>query len=153
MYAGVDCEAAYRLDEVHRPGAEPVEVAGEERVGATQLARAALRAVDEVAGDIRYFKVTVVETDHVSVKRGRGPRFIPRHLHDRAHLAAKLVPGRIAVVCGVAPLRCELGGQTVPLASRDLFHPLPPGACVEPCDGTKDYMLIVLLTTLSCSGP
>lgn len=81
-----------RLDHVDRTGPETVEVAGEERIGAAELARAALGAVDVVGRDVLDLHLTLLEGDDVGVEGGQGPRLVPGDLHDRAHLAAELGP-------------------------------------------------------------
>src|SRR5262249_2985548 len=51
LVARIDHERSHRLDHVDRSRAVAIEVAGEQRVRAAQLARAALGAVNEVVGD------------------------------------------------------------------------------------------------------
>ncbi len=111
--AALDGERPYRLDEVDRARAEAVEVAGEERVGAAQLARAALRAVDVVAGHVLDLEVALLHRHDVGVEGRGGVGLVARDLHDGADLAAELVARRVAVVGRVAPLRHELGGAFV----------------------------------------
>src|SRR4029079_8784775 len=106
----LDGKSADRLDEVHRAGAEAVEVAGEQRVRAAQLAGAALGAVDVVGGDVLHRPLALLHRDDVGVERGRRPRLVALDLHDRAHLAAELVTAAVAVVRSVAPLLHELVG-------------------------------------------
>jgi hypothetical protein len=67
VHALLNGERSHSLDEVDRPGAEAVDVAGEERVRAAPIARAALRALDVVAGDVLDREVTSVHRDHVHV--------------------------------------------------------------------------------------
>src|SRR5690606_38475265 len=84
--AGFDGERTHRLDDVDRPGTEAVEVAGEQGVGAAQLACTALGAVDVVAGDVLDGQVALFHRHDVRVKRRRAVYLVPGHLHDRADL-------------------------------------------------------------------
>src|SRR5918999_291622 len=128
--AALDGERPHRLDEVDRARPEAVEVAGEERVRAAQLACAALGAVDVVARDVLDREVALVHGDDVRVE-GRGRvGFVPRDLHDRADLAAELVARAVAVVRRVPPLGDELVREGA--ARRRFSHgtPLPrSGGC------------------------
>ncbi|BDZ56517.1 hypothetical protein GCM10025872_01740 [Barrientosiimonas endolithica] len=114
----VDGERAHGLDHVDRAGAEAIEVAGEKRVGTTQLARAALRAVDVVGRDVGDLELALLHRHDVGVEGGRGPRLVARHLHDRADLAAELVARGEAVVRRVVPLLDELAGARVGQVDR-----------------------------------
>jgi hypothetical protein len=111
LVARFDHQRAHRLDDVHRARAVPVEVAGEERVRAAQLARAALRAVHVVVGDVLHADQALLHRDDVRVERGRGVVLVARDLHDGADLATELVPGREAPVSVGAPLLHERFGQ------------------------------------------
>ncbi len=108
VHATLDGERAHRLDHVDGAGPEAVEVAGEERVGAAQLAGAALGAVDVVGGDLLDRHLALVHRDDVGVEGGGRPRLVAGHLHHRADLAAELVARGEAVVRRVAPLLGEL---------------------------------------------
>ena len=136
--AAVDGEGADGLDDVDGAGAEAVEVAGEQRVRAAQLAGPALRAVHVVGGDVLDVELAPLHRHDVGVERRRTPGLVAADLHDRAHLAAELVSGREAVVRRVAPLLEELGQAGVaPLNGRrghgDLVrHGLPVEAVAHP---------------------
>ena len=108
LVAGGDHQRAHRLDDVDRARAEAVEVAGHQRVRAAQLAGAALRAVDVVVGHVLDVEEPLLHRDDVRVERGRRVVLVARDLHDRADLAAELVPGGEAAVRRVAPLLDEL---------------------------------------------
>jgi hypothetical protein len=131
--AGVDRERPHRLHQVHRAGAEAVEVAGEERVGAAQLARAALGAVDVVAGDVLDAEHALLHADHIGVERRGRVRLVPGDLHHRAHLTAELVARAETVVRGRPPLLDEFLRRAVdgPLGRPWLLHVSPSGA--KPC--------------------
>ena len=120
VHAALHGERPHRLDDVDRAGAEPVEVTGEQRVRAAQLARAALGAVDVVGGDLLDGQLALVHRDDVGVERRRGPRLVAGHLHHRADLAAELVARGEAVVRRVAPLLGELLGRSRVLRPRVL---------------------------------
>ena len=92
LVAGLDHQRAHRLHDVDRARAVAVEVAGEQRVRAAQLARAALRAVDEVVGDVRDADEPLLHRDDARVERRRRVVLVARDLHDGADLAAELVP-------------------------------------------------------------
>ena len=108
LVAGRDHQGAHRLHDVDGSGAVAVEVAGEERVRAAQLAGAALRAVDEVVRHVLDGDEPLLHRDDRGVERGGRVVLVAGDLHDRTHLATELVPGREAAVRVVAPLFDEL---------------------------------------------
>ena len=124
VHAALHGERPHRLDDVDRARPEPVEVTGEERVRAAQLARAALGAVDVVGGDLLDGQLALVHRDDVGVERRRGPGLVAGHLHHRADLAAELVARREAVVRRVAPLLGELLGRSRVIGPRVLARDL-----------------------------
>ena len=111
LVAGRDHQRAHRLDDVDRARAVAVEVAGEQRVRAAQLARAALRAVHVVVGHVLDVDEALLHRDDVRVEGGRRVLLVARDLHHRADLAAELVAGREAAVRVAAPLLDEGLGQ------------------------------------------
>ena len=113
LVAGLDHQRAHRLDDVDRARAVAVEVAGEERVRAAQLARAALGAVDEVVGHVRDADEALLHRHDVGVEGRRRVVLVAGDLHHRAHLAAELVPRGEAPVGVVAPALGELSLVTV----------------------------------------
>ncbi len=107
LVAGLDHQRPHRLHDVDRARAVAVEVAGEERVRAAQLARAALRAVHEVLGHVRDADEALLHRDDARVERRRRVVLVARDLHHGADLAAELVPRGEAAVGVVAPLLHE----------------------------------------------
>ena len=108
LVAGRDHQRAHRLHDVDGARAVAVEVAGEERVRAAQLAGAALRAVDEVIGHVLDVDEPLLHRHDRGVERGGRVVLVAGDLHDRTHLATELVTGREAAVRVVAPLLDEL---------------------------------------------
>jgi hypothetical protein len=103
---GLDPRSPDRLDQLHQLGPVAVEVAGEQGVGAAQLAGAALGAVGILL-------VGVLELDQAAGHRGdggveavAGVLLVAGHLVDRARLATELVarghaaPGPVLVALG-----------------------------------------------------
>ena len=99
----VDQQRPCRADHLHGLRARPVEVAHEQRVGAAQLARAALRAVDVVVGDVLDREDALLHRDDVRVERRGRVVLVARDLGDRTRLAAELVARGEAVVGVLAP--------------------------------------------------
>ena len=109
----LDRKGAHRLDHIDGPRAEAIEITSEQRVGAAQLAGAALGAVDVVGSDVGNLELAALHRHDVGVKGGGRPRLVALDLRHRADLAAELVPRGEAVVRGVAPLLDERGGLRV----------------------------------------
>ena len=126
LVAGLDHQRAHRLDDVDRARAVAVEVAGEQRVRAAQLAGPALRAVHVVVGHVLDVDEALLHRDDVRVERGRRVVLVARDLHDRADLAAELVPGGEAPVRVRPPLLDELVLQ--PPIAVGLVAVVPPVA-------------------------
>ena len=108
LVAGLDHQRAHRLHDVDGARAVAVEVAGHQRVRAAQLARAALRAVHEVVGDVLDADEALLHRHDAGVERRGRVILVARDLHDGADLAAELVPGREAAVGVVTPSFDEL---------------------------------------------
>ena len=121
----LDRERAHRLDHIDRPLAEAVEVAGEERVRAAQLAGTAHGAMHVILGHVLDRQVALVHRDDVGVEGGRRVALVPRDLHDRANLAAELMARAEAVVRRVPPFLDELLGRIAVgrcVRTRALLH-------------------------------
>ena len=104
----VDHQGSRRAHHFHGLGAGLVEVADEQRVGATDFASAALHAVDVVVGDVLDVEQAAVHRDDVGHERRRRVVFVSGHLHYRAHFTAELVARGIAVVPIFPPAFDEL---------------------------------------------
>ena len=103
--------------DLHRLGPGLIEVTDEQGVRAPDLTRSALGAVDVVVGDVGDVEQTLVHRDDVGVEGGRRVVLVPRHLHDRADLAAELVAGGEAVVAVLPPPLDELALE-LPVLTR-----------------------------------